>query len=69
MQKLTAREEYLVNALLEIQDWDWREGQYGGTCGYPASVVADGFKKAGISVKHANSSAIQRCWKSHGITQ
>jgi hypothetical protein len=69
MPRLTAREEYLVNALLEIQDWDWNEGQYGGTAGYPASVVADGFKKAGIRVKHATSSSILRCWKSHGIKE
>jgi hypothetical protein len=68
MQKLTEREEYLVDALLEIQDWDWHEGQYEGTAGYPASVVADGFKKAGIRVKHSNSNKILRCWKSHGIT-
>jgi hypothetical protein len=69
MPRLTAREEYLVDALLEIQDWDWKEGQYEGTAGYPASVVADGFKKAGIRVNHATSSSILRCWKSHGIKE
>ena len=69
MPRLTAREEILVNALLEIQDWDWNEGQYGGTCGYPASVVANGFKQAGIRVKHANSNKILRCWNSHGIKE
>ena len=69
MPRLTQREEILVDALLEIQDWDWNEGQYGGTCGYPASVVADGFKQAGIRVKHANSNSILRCWNSHGIKE
>ena len=69
MPRLTAREKILVNALLEIQDWDWKEGQYGGTCGYPASVVADGFKQAGIRVAHATSSSILRCWNSHGIKE
>ena len=67
MTRLTEREEYLVDALLEIQDWDWREGQYCGSCGYPASVVADGFKKAGVRVKHTTNSSTLRCWKSHGI--
>lgn len=53
---LTAREECLVDALLKIQDWDWSEGQYQGTTGYPASVVALAFEAAGISVRHTTSS-------------
>ena len=63
------REIKLINALLEIQDWDWNEGQYTGTAGYPASIVADVFKAAGIKVKHASSSSTLRTWQSHGVSR
>jgi|TARA_R110002020_G_C15727030_1_gene723668 hypothetical protein len=63
------REVKLINALLEIQDWDWSEGQYIGTTGYPASIVAEVFKAAGIEVKHPASSMTHRTWESHGVSR
>ena len=64
--RLTPREERLVNALLEVQDWDWAEGQYTGSAGYPASVVAAALKDTGLSVRPASTASVRRTWGSHG---
>jgi hypothetical protein len=63
------REIKLINALLEIQDWDWSEGQYLGTAGYPGCVVAEVFRQLGIKVKHATSSLTHRTYESHGVSR
>ena len=64
--RLTPREERLVNALLEVQDWDWAEGQYTGSAGYPASVVAAALEDTGLSVRPASTASVRRTWGSHG---